>query len=71
MLGLIKTLHYLYYDIEEDREENRRQVMSKIEEPVTAIAVDDCPAKEIIDNSNRIITGKNKANAYITFWLSG
>jgi len=38
---------------------------------VIAIAIDNCCAIEIIDDTYRIISSKDSANAYRVFWSKG
>lgn len=70
-LGIINAIHCPHFDVEEERRETLKNLMLRIDEPIVAIAIDNCAAIEIIDNKYRIITSKDKAKAYKTYWLDG
>lgn len=70
-LGIINALHCPHFDVEEGRKETLKNLLFKVEEPIVAIAIDNCAAIEIVDNKYRIITSKDTAKAYKTYWLEG
>ncbi len=70
-LGIINALHCPHFDVEEGRRTTLKSLMCKIEEPIVAIAIDNCAAIEIVDNKYKIITSKDTAHAYKTYWLDG
>ncbi len=65
-LGLINALLCPHYDVEKDRKPDLKKLMKKT--TGIAIALDNCCAIEIIDDSYRIISSKNSANAYKVYW---
>ena len=66
-LGLINALHCPHYDVEKHRPEDLKQMMQKTSK-ITSIALENCSALEIIDNTYRIITSKPSAKAYKIYW---
>lgn len=67
-LGLIDALHCPHYDAEEGRRESLKKLMLKIEEPLVAIAIDNCAAIKIVDEKYKIISSKDSAHAYRCYW---
>lgn len=65
-LGFIDALHCPHYDVEEGRKESLKEIMR--DKSIMAIAIDNCCALEVIDDSYRIISSKDTANAYLTYW---
>ncbi len=65
-LDFIKFLFCPHYDFEKKREPELRKIMKKTSG--IAIAVENCCAIEIIDNSYRIISSKKTAKAYKVYW---
>lgn len=65
-LGIIDALCCPHYNTEVSRKSDLKNMMRK--NPGIAIALDDCSAIEIINNSYRIIYSKNTANAYRVYW---
>lgn len=68
-LGIIDALHCPHYDAEACRESDLKIMMKKTSG--VAIAIDNCCAIEIVDNSYRIIASKPTASAYKVYWKSG
>ena len=68
-LGFINALHCPHYNSEANKKEILKSLMKKLEEPIVAIAIDNCAAIEIIDDRYRIISSKKSANAYRTYWM--
>lgn len=69
-LGLVNALYCPHYDVEEDRKPDLKRLMQKTS-GIIAIAVDNCCAIEIVDDTYRIIDSKENANAYKVYWKSG
>jgi dipeptidase E len=69
-LGLINALHCPHYDSETERKESLKAMMKKVHKLV-AIAIDDCCALQIADDSFRILSTKPTANAYKVYWHKG
>ena len=65
-LGFINALHCPHYDIEKDREKELKIMMKKT--AGVSIALDNCAAIEIVNDSYRILSSKATANAYRVFW---
>ncbi len=65
-IGLIKSLHCPHFDVEKDRRSEIKNTMRK--NPGVCIALDNCCALEVIDDSYRIISSKDTANAYKVYW---
>ncbi len=68
-LNLVDGLFCPHYDVEADRRPHLKELMRK--NPGVALAVDNCCAVEIIDDSYRIITSRDGANAYRVYWKRG
>jgi len=68
-LGIINALHCPHYNTEADREESLKEMMRKT--PGIAIALDNCAAIEIINDTYRIVASKNTANGYRVYWKKG
>lgn len=68
-LNLIHALFCPHYDFEKYRKPELKKMMLK--NSVIAIAIDNCCAIEIIDDTYRIISSKDSANAYRVFWSKG
>jgi len=65
-LNFIPALLCPHYDFEKDRKPDLKKMMQKTSG--IAIALDNCCAIEIIDNTYKIISSKDSANAYKIFW---
>ena len=68
-LGIIPALHCPHYDVEKGREESLKEMMKK--NKGVAIAIDNCAALEIIDDTYRVLQTKKTANVYKVFWNKG
>jgi dipeptidase E len=68
-LGFAKSLFCPHYNFEKKREPELKKMMKKTSG--VAIAVENCCAIEIIDNSFRIISSKKTAKAYKVYWKNG
>jgi dipeptidase E len=68
-LNLFNVLCCPHYDVEADRKLHLKELMEKT--PVVALAIDNCCAIEIINDSYRIITSKDGPNAYKVYWRKG
>ncbi|MDE1975537.1 MAG: Type 1 glutamine amidotransferase-like domain-containing protein [Patescibacteria group bacterium] len=68
-LGIIPALFCPHYDHEKSRRPDLKRRMRR--NPGIAIAADNCAAIEIVDGAYRIISSKNKANAYKVYWRGG
>ena len=68
-LNFIPTLLCPHYDVEKDRKPGLKKMMAKTSG--VAIALDNCCVIEIIDETYKIISSKNSANAYKVFWSKG
>ena len=65
-LNIINALNCPHYNIEKDRKPQLKAMMKK--EKGIALALDNCSAIEVINNTYRIITSKSTANAYKVYW---
>jgi dipeptidase E len=68
-LGFVPALFCPHYDVEVDRKEDVKKLMRKT--AGVAVAVENCCAIEIVDNTFRVISSKKTANAYKVFWTNG
>lgn len=69
-LGFISALFCPHYDFEKYRKPELKKMMRK--NSIVAIAIDNCCAIEIIDDTlYKIISSKDSANAYRVFWSKG
>lgn len=68
-LGMVKMLLCPHYDAENERQADLENMMKNT--PGTAIAIENCCAIEIIDDTYRIITSKKSASAYRVYWSKG
>jgi dipeptidase E len=68
-LGLIDALHCPHYDVEPHRQADLKRMMKTTSK--LAIALDNCAAIEIIDNTYRIIKSKPSAKARKVYWKDG
>ncbi|MEI7463349.1 MAG: peptidase E [Candidatus Taylorbacteria bacterium] len=68
-LNLVPALFCPHYDFEKDRKPDLKRLMKKTSG--VAIAVDNCCAIEIIDDTYRIISSKKTTNAYRVYWKKG
>lgn len=68
-LNLIPALFCPHYDFEKDRKPDLKRLMRKTSG--VAIAVDNCCAIEIVDDTYRVISSKPTANAYKVYWKRG
>lgn len=69
MIGLINALHIPHYDTEKNIRNSLKKMMRRT--PGVAIALDECCAIEIVDDTYRIISSKKGRNAYKTYWKKG
>ena len=69
-LNLVNALYCPHYDAEADRKPDLRKMMKKTS-GVVAIAVDNCCAIEIVNDTFRIIDSKPMAQAYKIYWKGG
>ena len=69
-LHIIDALLCPHYDVETHRQSDLKRMM-KITLNIVSIALDNCCALEIIDNTYRIITSKPTAKAYKIYWRRG
>jgi dipeptidase E len=65
-LGIIKALFCPHYDIEKERKGELKKMMKKASG--IALAVENCCAIEIIDDTYKIISTTKSANAYKVYW---
>lgn len=68
-LGFVPNLLCPHYNVEVDRKADMKDLMKKTSG--AAIAVDNCCAIEIVDDSFRVIDSKSTANAYKVYWQRG
>jgi len=68
-LNLVPALFCPHYDFEKDRKPDLKRLMKKTSG--VAIAIDNCCAIEIIDETYRIISSTKMANAYKIYWKKG
>jgi dipeptidase E len=68
-LGFIPALFCPHYNFEKYRKPELKKMMMK--NSGVAIAIDNCCAIEIIEDTYRIISSKDSANAYRVFWSKG
>ena len=68
-LGFVHATACPHYDVEPDREQHLRQLMHRT--PGVAIALENCCAIEIIEDTYRIITSNPDARAYRVYWSGG
>lgn len=68
-LGFIDALHCPHFNSESDRKDSLKRMMRK--SSGVAIAIDDCAALEVVDNTYRIITSTKEAHAYKIYWRNG
>ncbi len=68
-LGFIPALHSPHYDVEKDRRSGLKKIMKKTSG--VAIAIDNCCAVEVMDDTYRVISSKPRANAYKVYWKTG
>lgn len=68
-LGFINALHCPHYDAEPHRQADLKRMMKTT--PKVAIALDNCAAIEVVDNTYRIIKSKPTAKARKTYWKKG
>jgi len=68
-LGLVEALFCPHYHFEKERKRALRRIMKSTSG--VGIALENCSAIEILDNSYRIITSRKDANAYKVFWRQG
>lgn len=65
-LALIKGLACPHYNFEKERKASLKKMLRK--SGGIGIALDNCSALEIIDNTYRILNSKKGANVYKAFW---
>lgn len=68
-LGFIDALHCPHYDVEPFRKEDLKRMMKSTSK--VAIALDNCTALEVIDDTYRIIQSKPGAKAHKIYWKRG
>lgn len=69
-LGMIHALCCPHYDFEKSHQKDLERMM-KTTPKIVAIALDNCCAIEVIDNSYRILKSKKDAKAHKIFWKNG
>ena len=69
-LNIVDALLCPHYDVEIHRQTDLKRMM-KSTPNIVSIALDNCCALEIIDNTYRIITSKPTAKAYKIYWRRG
>ena len=67
-MGIVNALLCPHYDTEKSRKSSLKRMMKKTPK-IVAIALDECAAIEIIDNSYRILSATPKNKARRTYWL--
>ena len=65
-LNFVPLLFCPHFDEEKDRRPSLKGMLKKSKG--IAVAVDNCAALEIIDNSYRVITSKSRASVYLCYW---
>ena len=68
-LGFVPALHSPHYDIEKDRRPMLKKIMKRTSG--VAIAIDNCCAIEVVDDTYRVIASKTNAKAYKTYSKAG
>jgi dipeptidase E len=68
-INLLSALFCPHYDFEKDRKPDLKRLMKKT--LGVAIAVDNCCAIEIINDTYRVISSKKTVNAYKVYWKKG
>ena len=68
-LGLVDALFCPHYDVEKKRKPELKKMMETT--AGIALALENCTAIEIIDDTFRILSSKKGAKAYKTYWLKG
>jgi dipeptidase E len=68
-LNLINGLFCPHYDVEPDRKPHLKALMHN--NPGIALAVENCCAIEIVDDTYRILTSKDGSGAYKVYWYRG
>lgn len=68
-LGLLNAAFCPHCDINEDRKPNLREMMRRT--PGVALALDNCCAIEVVDDTYTIITSRPGARAYRVYWSAG
>lgn len=69
-LGLINALHCPHYDKEESREPILKDMMRNTYKLVS-IALENCVALEVINDTYRIIRSNEQGKAYKVYWKNG
>ncbi len=67
-LGFIDAVNCPHYNKEDGRKTSLKQMMKNLPENVS-IALDNCSAIEVIGDTYRIVSSKDTANAYRTYWI--
>lgn len=68
-LGFIEALHCPHFDSESKRKQSLKKMLKNY--PGVAIALEDCTALQIVDNTYRILASKPSAKAYKIYWKAG
>lgn len=68
-LGFIDAVHCPHYDVESFRQEDLKRMMKRSSN--VAIALDNCAALEVVDDTYRIIRSSPTAKARKTYWNRG
>lgn len=68
-IGILPALHCPHYNIEKHRSLSLKKMMKNFSG--VAIAIDNCAAIEIVDNSYRILKTKKSAKTYKVYWKKG
>lgn len=69
-LGFINALHCPHYDSELARRASLQQMMRKFKD-IVAIALDDCAALQVVDDTYRILSNHERAHGYKIYWHNG
>lgn len=67
-LGFIEALHCPHFDSESERKQSLKKMLKGY--PNVAIALEECTALQIVDDTYRILSSKPDANAYKIYWQS-
>jgi dipeptidase E len=68
-LGFIEALHCPHFDSESARQQSLKKMLKNY--AGVAIALEDCAALQIVDDTYRILTSKPAAKAYKIYWQFG
>jgi dipeptidase E len=68
-LGLIQVLHAPHFAREKERHSNLKKIMKRTSQ--IAIALEDCCALEVVEDSYRLVSSKPGAKGYRCYWKKG